>query len=80
MVNKAIAGRFYKEKDKRMLLYRRLNVSIMIMAVLVSMLCYYVVAQFFMISNIKWCCAMKGGAIAIAMHTLYSQWFEAPKA
>ena len=75
----AIAGYFCEEEDKKTVLYRRLNVSIMAVAILISLLCYYVVAQFYVVENIKWCCAMKGGAIAIALHAVYAQLFEVPK-
>ena len=77
-VNKVIAERFCEEEDKKTLLYKRLNVSIMAVTVLVSMMCYYMVAEMMMVSNIKWCCAMKGGAIAIALHAIYAQLFETP--
>jgi len=77
-VNRAIAEHFCEEEDEKTLLYKRLNVSIMAVTILVSMVCYYVVAETMMVSNIKWCCAMKGGAIAIALHAIYAQLFEAP--
>lgn len=78
-VNQMVAGALCEEERERRFLYKRLNVSVMVVAVLVSMLCYYIVAELFMVSNIKWCCAMKGGAIAIALHALYSQLFEVPQ-
>lgn len=74
-LNKVIAERFCAEEEKAHT-YKRLNVSIMFIALLLSMICYYIIAETIGISNIKWCCAMKGGAIAIALHALYSQWFE----
>ena len=77
-MNKMLAKCFCEEEDRRLLLYKRLNVSIMVVAMFLSMVCYYVVAEMIVVSNIKWCCAMKGGAIAIALHAIYAQLFEAP--
>lgn len=77
-INMALAERFCEEEEEIYLLYKRLNVSIMAVAMLVSIACYYVVAEMMFVSNIKWCCAMKGGAIAIAMHAIYAQLFETP--
>ena len=77
-LNRWIAEQFFEDDDEQRLLYKRLNVSIMVVTMLLSMLCYYVVAgMVFEVSNLKWCCAMKGGAIAIALHAMYAQWFEA---
>ncbi len=79
-LNHWIAEQFYKDDDEQKLLYKRLNVSIMVTAMLLSMLCYYVVAgMIFEVSNLKWCCAMKGGAIAIALHAVYAQLLETPQ-
>jgi len=69
----------YCVEEEQQLIYKRLNVSIMVVAIVVSMLCFYVVARMFEIENIKWCCAIKGGTIAIALHTIYAQWFEPPQ-
>ncbi|MBR6643565.1 MAG: hypothetical protein IKL28_07900 [Lachnospiraceae bacterium] len=78
-LNMAIAERFRDDEDEIELLYKRLNVSVMVAAMLLSMLCYYIVAAMLGITNLKWCCAMKGGAIAIALHAVYAQWFEVPQ-
>jgi len=78
-INMVLTERYCEDEEKKQLFYKRLNVSIIVVTMLVSMLCYYVVARMFVISNIKWCCAMKGGAIAIALHAIYAQWFEVPQ-
>jgi len=78
-LNRWIADCFFEEDDERELLYKRLNVSIMVVTMLLSMVCYYIVAGMFDIEHLKWCCAMKGGAIAIALHAMYAQWFEEPQ-
>lgn len=79
-VNRWLVENFFKESKNKKLLYKRLNVSIMVAAMLLAMFCYYVIAGLmFELSNLKWCYAMKGGAMAIAFHAMYAQWFEVPR-
>ena len=78
-LNLWLSERYCEEDNRQQLLYKRLNVSVMAVTMLVSMLCFYFVSRMFAFSNIKWCCAMKGGAIAIALHAIYAQWFEVPQ-
>lgn len=79
-VNWWLVENFFKESKNKKLLYKRFNVSIMVVAMLLAMFCYYVIAGLmFEMSNLKWCYAMKGGAIAIAFHAMYAQWFEVPR-
>lgn len=78
-LNMALAEQLCDDEDKQYLLYKRLNVSVMVVTMLASMLCFYVIARLFDISNIKWCCAMKSGAIAIALYAIYAQLLEMPK-
>lgn len=79
-LNRWIVECYFEDYEDKELLYKRLNVSVMVAAMLLSMMCYYVVAGIiFEVSNLKWCCAMKGGAIAIALHAVYAQLLETPQ-
>ena len=76
-MNRWVVVHFFEENDEPELLCKRFNVSIMVVAMLLSMLSYCIIGgMIFEMSNLKWCCAMKGGAIAIALHAIYAQWCE----
>uniref|UniRef100_UPI00405721D8 hypothetical protein n=1 Tax=Acetatifactor sp. TaxID=1872090 RepID=UPI00405721D8 len=70
-----LAETLHEDKEDRELLYKRLNVLIMVVAVLVSLICYYIVLQILGETHFKMCCCLKAGAIAIALYAIFEQWF-----
>ena len=56
-------------------LYRRLNVSVIIMTVLLSVLIYYLICLWGGLHH-KLCCSFKAGVLALALYALYDQWFS----
>lgn len=55
------------------ILYKRYNIVIMLLTMIMAMLCYYWVLQVLEIEHIKWCCSLKAGAIAMAIYTVFEQ-------
>lgn len=68
-------GRYGEDGDKAYTLYRRLNVSIIIMTALLAVLIYYLICLWGGLHH-KLCCSFKAGVMALALYALYDQWFS----
>ncbi len=66
-----IANRIAIEDDEEYVLYKRLNVVLILLAILLAMASYYWVMLVLELEHIKWCCSIKAGAIAIAIYAVY---------
>lgn len=63
------------ESDQEYVIYKRFNIIVMLIAMIIAMVCYYWVMQLLGLEHIKWCCSIKAGAIAIAIHAVYELFF-----
>lgn len=67
---------FVLDLEKQYIAYKRWNVLLLPITVVVAAICYYFVLKVMAIEHFKWCCSLKAGAIAIAIYAVYEQWFE----
>lgn len=72
-ITAVIAENHAENAEHEYLLYKRYNVVIIFLTMVISMLCYYCVIQVLEIEHIKWCCSLKAGAIAIAIYVIFEQ-------
>lgn len=75
-LNAKLADVIEVETDREYVLYKRLNVSVILISMLIAMVSYYWVMQLLGLEHIKWCCSIKAGAMAIAMHAIYELLWE----
>lgn len=62
-------------EERQCVIYKRWNVVLLFITMLVAALCYFYVALVLNIDHFKWCCSIKAGAVAIALYAVYEQWF-----
>lgn len=55
--------------------YHLFNLSIILLTMLVSFICYCFVLVWLRDTHFKLCCALKGASVAIAFYAVYEQWF-----
>lgn len=72
---KRFAGKIGKSDEEKQLLYRRLNVVIIFLTMVLSMIVYYLVLLVMGETHFKMCCSLKAGAIAVAIYMIFEQWF-----
>ncbi len=70
-----LADRIGYDEDDCHVLYKRLNGVIILMAIIVATMCYYVMYCVLEVGHFKLCCSLKAGMIAIALYAAYEQWF-----
>lgn len=63
------------DEDRLYIVYKRCNVVLLFIALLIAAVCYCYVAVLLEVDHLKWCCSLKAGAIAIALYAVYEQWF-----
>ena len=62
------------DATERILLYKRLNVVIIFVTMMLSMVCYYFVLKLLGAGHFNMCCSIKAGAIAVALYMVFEQW------
>lgn len=70
-----IAGDYFSDSKKRYRIFKRLNMSIIVLTMLVAFICYCLVLLCIKEAHFKLCCTLKAGAVAIAFYAIYEQWF-----
>lgn len=69
------ADRVTSDEESQHVLYKRCNVVIILITMVVAIICYYLVLQVLGEDHFKVCCSIKAGAIAIALYAAFEQWF-----
>lgn len=72
-LTRAIARQIEENEETSYILYKRLNIVVIIVVMLVAVICYYFVLQWLGETHFKFCCALKAGAIAMALYAFYEQ-------
>ena len=54
--------------------YRRYNVVIFLLVMVVSVGAYYLLYRLVELDHFKLCCTLKAGAMAVAIYAVYEQW------
>ncbi|HKM35787.1 MAG TPA: hypothetical protein VJY54_13755, partial [Lachnospiraceae bacterium] len=70
-----MADKLSEDEADRVILNKRLNGIIFVLAFTIAVICYYFVLQWLGSDHYKWCCSLKAGTIAIALYALFEQWF-----
>ena len=73
-LNSGLALKATKADVERIVLYKRLNVVIIFVTMMLSMVCYYFVLKLLGEGHFKMCCSIKAGAIAVALYMVFEQW------
>ena len=73
-LNSNLAVKTAKADVERILLYKRLNVIIIFVTMMLSMICYYFVLNLLGEGHFKMCCSIKAGTIAVALYMVFEQW------
>lgn len=60
---------------ERYRIYRRCNISLIILTMIVAITCYCLVLMALQETHFKFCCTLKAGAIATALYAVFEQWF-----
>ena len=74
-INYKLATRVVDNEEEKQILYKKLNVIIIFIAMMLSMICYYFVLRMLGETHFKMCCSIKAGAIAVALYMIFEQWF-----
>ena len=74
-INYKLAARVVDNEEEKQILYKKLNVIIIFIAMMLSMICYYFVLRMLGGTHFKMCCSIKAGAIAVALYMIFEQWF-----
>lgn len=70
-----LAEKVRNNEEEKLLLYKRLNVIVIFVTMMLSMICYYFVLDILGEGHFKMCCSLKAGAIAVALYMVFEQWF-----
>ena len=73
-LNSGLVLKATKVDVERIVLYKRLNVVIIFVTMMLSMVCYYFVLKLLGEGHFKMCCSIKAGAIAVALYMVFEQW------
>ena len=74
-MNYKLACKVVDSEEEKQILYKKLNVIIIFIAMMLSMVCYYFVLKMLGGTHFKMCCSVKAGAIAVALYMIFEQWF-----
>ncbi len=74
-IMRIIAGKVEEDDEEQYVLYKRLNGIIVLVAMMLAMICSYMIYAVLGIEHFKVCYALKAGAISVALYALYEQWF-----
>ena len=74
-MNYKLASKVVDSEEEKQILYKKLNVIIIFIAMMLSMVCYYFVLKMLGGTHFKMCCSVKAGAIAVALYMIFEQWF-----
>ena len=74
-INYKLASRVIDNETEKKRLYKKLNVIIIFIAMMLSMIFYYIVLRMLGGTHFKMCCSVKAGAIAVALYMIFEQWF-----
>ena len=72
-INRIVARQAENDEEKAEQLYKHLNIIVIVITMLVATICYFLVLQWLGETHFKFCCALKAGAIAMALYALYEQ-------
>ncbi len=75
-ITAAVASHIAINDEQEYLLYKRFNIVIMLLAMLIAVVSYYSIIQVMGLEHIKWCCSLKAGAISVALYAIYELLFD----
>lgn len=70
---------FFMDDEKKHILRKRLNFTVIILTFVLAAICYFYVLRLLGETHFKWCCTLKAASIAIAIYAIYEQWFGKPE-
>ena len=69
-----LADRWAVDDEDQRKLFHRLNLILVVFAVLVAVVLYCFILIWMGDSHFKFCCSLKGAAIAMAFYAIFEQW------